>query len=159
VLNQDKFNILIYRLTPLVSNHLSIEYYDAHDIRHLFRLQSRRPSHPSLLSQNGLTFTRRKDCSKWELCIGAVGVSFKIEKRRERCLVTSIKGQESLDFVFAGPTPRGEVLFQAVINFRQSSLNGTFRLIVSPGSPMRFNSPTGSLFCAYPAILLTLWGR
>jgi hypothetical protein len=31
--------------------------------------------------------------------------------------------------------PRGKVVFQAPINFLQSSLNGTIRLIVSPGSP------------------------
>jgi hypothetical protein len=69
------------------------------------------------------------------------------------------KVRESLDFVFAGPTPCGEVVFQAAINLLQSFLNGTIRLIVSPGSPIRFNSPTGMLFCACPAILLVLWGR
>jgi hypothetical protein len=42
--------------------------------------------------------------------------------------------RESLDFVLAGPTSCGEVLFQAAINFLQSSLSGTIRLIVSPGS-------------------------
>jgi hypothetical protein len=31
---------------------------------------------------------------------GVTGVSFKIEKRRNRCPVISIKVQESLDFVF-----------------------------------------------------------
>jgi hypothetical protein len=87
--------------------------------------------------------------------LGTVGVSFKIEKRRSRCPVTSVKVQESLDFVLVGPTSCGEVVFQAAINFLQSSLNGTIRLIASPGSPIRFNAPTGLLFCAYPAILLT----
>jgi hypothetical protein len=88
-----------------------------------------------------------------------MGVSFKIENQRNRCPVIRSKVQESLDFVLAGPTPREEVVFQAAINFLQSSLNVTIRLILSPGSPIRFNAPTGMLFCAYPAILLTLWGR
>jgi hypothetical protein len=62
--------------------------------------------------------------------IGAMGVSFKIEKRRNRCLVTIVKVRETLDFVFVGPTSCGEVVFQTAINFLQISLNGTIRLIV-----------------------------
>jgi hypothetical protein len=50
------------------------------------------------------------------------------------------------------------VFFQAAIKVVHSYLNGTFRLIVSPGSPRRCSAPTGMLFCAYPVMTIRIMG-
>jgi hypothetical protein len=50
------------------------------------------------------------------------------------------------------------VFFQAAIKFVRSHLNGTFRLIVATGSPRRCGAPTGTLFCAYPAMTIKIMG-
>jgi hypothetical protein len=50
------------------------------------------------------------------------------------------------------------MFFQAAIKFVQSHLNGTFRLIVSTGSPRRCSAPTGMLFCAYPVMTIRIMG-
>jgi hypothetical protein len=50
------------------------------------------------------------------------------------------------------------VFFQAAMKVVLSHLNGTFRLIVSPGSPRRYSAPTGMLFCAYPVMTIKIMG-
>jgi hypothetical protein len=50
------------------------------------------------------------------------------------------------------------VFFQAAIKVVHSYLNGTFRLIVSLGSPRRCSAPTGMLFCAYPVMTIRIMG-
>jgi hypothetical protein len=50
------------------------------------------------------------------------------------------------------------VFFQAAMKVVLSHLNGTFRLIVSPGSPRRCSAPTGMIFCAYPVMTIRIMG-
>jgi hypothetical protein len=47
---------------------------------------------------------------------------------------------------------------QAAMKVVHSYLNGTIRLIVSPGSPRRCGAPTGMLFCAYPVMTIRVMG-
>jgi hypothetical protein len=50
------------------------------------------------------------------------------------------------------------VFFQTAMKVVLSHLNGTFRLIVSPGSPRRCSAPTAMLFCAYPVMTIGIMG-
>jgi hypothetical protein len=95
-----------------------------------------------------------------EYGLGVVGVSFEMRKRRETDDYAKTGGNEGGRRVFLEPSHHaGSQCSKAAINFLQTSLDGTNRLIVFPGRPIRFNAPTGLLFCAYPGILLTLWAR
>jgi hypothetical protein len=67
-------------------------------------------------------------------------------------LEPSVASQKFLYKLHRDPTPCRGAVFQAAIKFVQSHLDGTIRLIVSPGSPKRLDSPTGMLPCACPAI-------
>ena len=50
------------------------------------------------------------------------------------------------------------MFFQAAIKFVLSHLNGTIRLILSPGSPKGCSAPTGMLLCACPAMTIKMMG-
>jgi hypothetical protein len=69
-----------------------------------------------------------------------------------------VASQKFLYKYHCNPTPRREAVFQAATKLIRGHFDGTIRLVVSPGSPIRFNSPTSMLLCACPVITIKMMG-